>query len=262
MGGLTEEQKKCWEENGFVLLDNIFTNEEMEEMSEAYDDVFDLKKKQTYDMEAAWTGEWRKEEKNKTVLSIHNLQCHHQVFTKTITNKKLVDAVADCVGSPNVLLHHTKAHIKPPEKGTAYPAHQDYHYFPYEKHSMVAAFVHMDDSDRENGGLYVFPGSHKNGPLKDVSPDPDFHYMEPSLFPAEKGYTVNAKKGQVLIFSYLTVHASYPNTSSRTRRMLLIQMMAAEDKPTQSVHMSPCQGMVLRGKNIERNADMSKRHEA
>lgn len=67
MGGLTEEQKKSFKETGFVLLDNIFTNEEMEEMSEAYDEVFDLKQKQTYDMEAAWTGEWRKEEKNKTV---------------------------------------------------------------------------------------------------------------------------------------------------------------------------------------------------
>lgn len=95
---------------------------------------------------------------------------------------------------------------------------------------MVAAFVHMDDSDKENGGLYVFPGSHKNGPLKDVSPNPDFHYMEPSLFPVEKGYTVNAKKGQVLIFSYLTVHASYPNTSSRTRRMLLIQVCRQKHK--------------------------------
>ena len=47
--------------------------------------------------------------------------------------------------------------------------HQDYHYFPYEKDSMVAIFVHLDDSDVQNGGLAVFPGSHKRGPLKDMS---------------------------------------------------------------------------------------------
>jgi phytanoyl-CoA hydroxylase len=47
--------------------------------------------------------------------------------------------------------------------------HQDYHYFPYEKDSMVAIFIHLDDSDVENGGLAVFPGSHKMGPLKDMS---------------------------------------------------------------------------------------------
>ena len=47
--------------------------------------------------------------------------------------------------------------------------HQDYHYFPYEKNSMIAIFVHLDDSDVENGGLAVFPGSHKMGPLKDMS---------------------------------------------------------------------------------------------
>ena len=47
--------------------------------------------------------------------------------------------------------------------------HQDYHYFPYVNDSMVAIFIHLDDTNVENGGLAVFPGSHKNGPLEDKS---------------------------------------------------------------------------------------------
>jgi phytanoyl-CoA hydroxylase len=46
---------------------------------------------------------------------------------------------------------------------------KDYHYFPYEKDSMVAIFVHLDDTNVENGGLAVFPGSHKLGPQEDKS---------------------------------------------------------------------------------------------
>jgi len=34
---------------------------------------------------------------------------------------------------------------------------------------MVAIFIHLDDTDVENGGLAVFPGSHKKGPLQDKS---------------------------------------------------------------------------------------------
>jgi phytanoyl-CoA hydroxylase len=58
---------------------------------------------------------------------------------------------------------------KPPGEGAPFPMHQDYHYFPYEKDSMVAIFIHLDDTDVENGGLAVFPGSHKTGPLQDKS---------------------------------------------------------------------------------------------
>ena len=68
--------------------------------------------------------------------------------------------------SENIVLHHTKAHLKPPEQGAPFPMHQDYHYFPYKDHSMVAIFIHLDDTSPENGGLAIFPGSHKQGPLQ------------------------------------------------------------------------------------------------
>lgn len=43
---------------------------------------------------------------------------------------------------------------------------------------------------------------------------------------------------------------------------LHVEMMAAEDVPLKGIHLSPCHGMVLRGRNAERNADIEKRHEA
>ncbi len=75
--------------------------------------------------------------------------------------------------TPNILLHHTKAHLKPRSTGAPFPMHQDYGYFPFRNDSMVAAFIHMDDSDPENGGLAVFPGSHKMGPLEDKGEEDD-----------------------------------------------------------------------------------------
>jgi phytanoyl-CoA hydroxylase len=34
---------------------------------------------------------------------------------------------------------------------------------------MIAVFINLDDSNPENGGLAVFPGSHKLGPQDDTS---------------------------------------------------------------------------------------------
>ena len=78
---------------------------------------------------------------------------HSSVFTQLLLHSKLLDAVQDIMETPNILLHHTKAHLKPPGKGAPFPMHQDYHYFPYEKDSMVAVFLHLDDTTAENGGL-------------------------------------------------------------------------------------------------------------
>lgn len=58
------------------------------------------------------------------MLSIQNLQCHSGIFTKMLMNDNLLDAVSELVGSENILLHHTKAHVKPPEKGAPFPTHQ------------------------------------------------------------------------------------------------------------------------------------------
>ena len=47
---------------------------------------------------------------------------------------------------------------------------------------MIAAFVNIDDSSPENGGLAVYPGSHKLGPLEDVGvieKGEAYHYVDP-----------------------------------------------------------------------------------
>lgn len=190
---------------------------------------------------------------------------HNAVFSKTIINPRLLDALEDIMGTENILLHHTKAHVKPPEKGAPYLMHQDYPYFPFKNHTMMAVFVHMDDTTPENGGLCVYPGSQKLGPLEDFGhTDPktgdSYHWCDPKRFPIDKATPVYAKKGDIVFFSYLLLHGSYLNLSNRTRRMFLMQVRAADDEPTKDVHKSPCQGLVLRGRNVKRHGMMALRH--
>ena len=139
-------------------------------------------------------------------------QLHSAAFTKILLHPKLLDAVEDIMENPNIVLHHTKAHYKPPNTGAPFPMHQDYAYFPYENDSMIAIFIHLDDTNAENGGLAVFPGSHKKGPLEDKSNKSGFHYVDQEKFPIDQAEPVIARKGDVVIFSYLLVHGSFENT--------------------------------------------------
>merc|ERR1719481_1760171 len=129
-------------------------------------------------MEARWAGHWNRDT-NTSVLSIHSLQLHSAVFSRLLLHPPLLDCLESLVEG-SIVLHHTKAHLKPAYSGCAFPTHQDYHYFPYTQHSMLAVFLHLDDTDQSNGGLGVFPGSHKLGPQTDVSTAPGIHYLDQS----------------------------------------------------------------------------------
>ncbi|XP_058803129.1 phytanoyl-CoA dioxygenase, peroxisomal-like [Phymastichus coffea] len=263
---LTVEQKKFWDENGFIKLSDVFSNEELDEISKEYDDLFERKQKEDAGgLEAAWKGDDMKRAARNisyTVKSIHNLQMHSAVFTRLLLQRRLLDAMEDIVG-PNVLLHHTKAHIKPPEKGAPYLMHQDYPYFPFKKHSMCAVFVHLDDTSPENGGLCVYPGSHKLGPLPERELIDEhgekYRYVDPERFPISGATPLTARRGDIIVFSYLLLHGSYLNLSDRPRRMFLAQLRSADDEPAKSVHHSHCQDLVLRGKNPFMRATMATR---
>ncbi|RXG71934.1 putative phytanoyl-CoA dioxygenase [Armadillidium vulgare] len=247
---LTKEQLDFYHKNGYIAVD-VFSADEIDEMSREYDEIFQRKEKDN--LEATWKGDWKKGKDKLEVKSIHGLQMHSAVFSQTILHKKLLDVCEDVMGNPNILLHHTKAHLKPPGTGSPFPMHQDYHYFPFKNDSMIAVFISLDKSDSENGGLCVYPGSHLLGPQKDISDSEQAHYLDPKEFPIEKAVSLPLERGQktysiflyttiylikifkVVIFSYLLIHGSYDNTSDRVRRMFLIQLMSAEDEPSKEL---------------------------
>jgi len=264
---LTPEQKEFWKENGFIKLTNVFSKDEFNDIEREYSDLFARKQQENIDgLEAAWIGDDMKKAANNinyTVKSVHNLQMHSAAFTRLLMHPKLLDAIEDIMDSPDILLHHTKAHFKPPEKGAPYLMHQDYPYFPFKKHTMLAVFVHLDDTTPENGGLCVYPGSHKLGPLKERviydEHNEKYMYADPERFPISGATPVNAKKGEIIVFSYLLLHGSYVNSSTRPRRMFLAQLRAADDEPAKEVHHSHCQNLVLRGRNLKFEANMATR---
>jgi len=257
---LTEEQLRGYKEQGYIKISGLFSPQELEEITQEYDDLFNRKKSENARLEAKWPGEWsNKGSSGDSVLSIHNLQNHSATFTRLILNPGLLDCMEDIIGD-GVILHHTKAHLKPPKEGAAFPSHQDYHYFPYRDDSMLAAFIHLEDTSAENGGLAVFPASHQLGPQENASTQPGVHYLDQNQWKIGDAEEVKARKGDVVIFSYLLVHASYPNLSDVPRRMFLLQVAGSNDLALSGQHRSPGAGLVLRGRALDNTAHLNMRH--
>lgn len=251
MSGLLDTD--FYREQGYVLARGVFSRDEVATFQQEIDELFARAEEAGRATEATWGGAWREAAGVGTatavatrVDSIHNVQNHSAVFTRMIVDPRLVDRAAELIG-PNVQLHHTKLHNKPPAVGSPFPMHQDYPYFPHSRDSVIAAMVHMDDARVENGCMCVVPGSHKLGPIEHRN-DGNF-YLPLDEWPLERAVTVEADAGDVLFLTYQTVHGSYVNRSEGPRRIVLVQMRDPLDQPLTEQHRSPGQGTMLRGIN-------------
>lgn len=243
---LTPEQIAFYQENGYLLVEGLLTPEEAafyRQETHALSERLNAHK----NMDATWGAarEAVAEAKDTVILHCHDVQFYSAAFSRLILNERLTGVAADIMGTPNVQLHHTKMFIKPPEKGSPFPMHQDAPYFPHDKHSMIAAILFFDDAPVEKGCVRVVPGSHKLGILEH---DPTGGWHLPfAQYPIESAVPCPAKAGDALFFSYLTIHGSGINVSNEARTTLLIQMRDPADPPTIKTHESRGQGMILRG---------------
>ncbi|HZS92106.1 MAG TPA: phytanoyl-CoA dioxygenase family protein [Chloroflexota bacterium] len=243
---LTAEQIAFYSDNGYLLVEGLLSRAEAAMLREECHQLA-ARLAALYNTEATWASarELGNAAKETRLTHCHDVQFQSAAFSRLIVDDRLTSAAAALIGSENVQLHHTKMFIKPPEKGSPFPMHQDHPFFPHEKHSMIAAIFHFDDAPLEKGCVRVVPGSHKLGPLEH---DPEGSYHLPfAQYPLESSVACPAKAGDVLFFSYLTIHGSGINTSDEARTTVLVQMRDAADRPSANQHESRGQGMMLRG---------------
>ncbi len=241
---LTQEQIDFYRENGYLLVKGVFSKEEAAAFRrEAHALIERLQA--TRNVEATWESAKEVTATKTSLLHCHDVQFQSAALTSLLVNDRLTAIAADVMDTPNVQLHHNKLFIKPPEKGSPFPMHQDQPFFPHDNDSMIAAIIHFDDAPLAKGCVRVVPGSHKLGAIPHVK-EGGWH-LPLDQYPLESSVPCEAEAGDVLLFSYLTIHGSGVNTSDEARTTLLVQMRDPLDPPSVLTHLSRGQGMMLRG---------------
>lgn len=240
---LTEDQRTFYADNGYTLIKGLLSREEARTYCT---DTHDLINRLTlrHEVEGSWGSAQTVTKERTQLLHCHSVEFHAASFGRLIMDERLTSVAASLIGTPNVQLHHTKAFIKPPEKGSPFPMHQDYPFFPHERDSMIAAIIHFDDAPLEKGCVRMVPGSHKLGRLEHEA-EGSFH-LPLDQYPLESSVACPAEAGDVLFFTYLTIHGSGVNTSNEPRTTLLIQMRDAADRQM-SGGREAGQGLMLSG---------------
>ncbi len=137
------------------------------------------------------------------------------------------------VGAERLSLFTDKLNFKRPG-GAPFPWHQDTPYWAFgcdHLDRLVSLELYLDDAARENGCLWVIPGSHRHGVL------PRFEdrgalgrlYTDLRRMPAGSAepVAIEAPAGSVLFFDGAIVHGSRANRSGGSRRAIVLTYQPA-----------------------------------
>lgn len=171
------------------------------------------------------------EPESRAIRKINRCAENDPVFRAHAEHPAILDIVESLIG-PDIKLYTSQCFMKPPG-GVAKPWHQDSAYFCIEPMNLVTCWTALDDVTVENGGLWVVPGSHKNGLVqhdewrvggredKQIE-RPDDAAQEAIVMPA----------GGCSFHHSLLLHRSGANRTDQPRRGLAVHYMSAASRWT------------------------------
>lgn len=154
-GCLTYEQRKFYEEYGYIVVPGLYSQEDMKSWTDRFLEYCDGKQR-PMGMQLVRDISMVKAKKNikgqAGVTKIQDWQEDDVLFT-FCTKKEIMPYLKSFCGD-NIKSVHTMLINKPPYMGktSRHPLHQDLAYFPFRSEDqIVAAWAAMEDITRDNG---------------------------------------------------------------------------------------------------------------
>lgn len=235
-----------FDKQGYYVAKHVFSPERIAALESDFDRIVSQLLESKEEINARWGGtEMDRIGKDTVVLHTHNVQRYSAEWLAALMDPAFLAAPRAILGN-DIVLHHTKLFLKPPEKGAPFPMHQDWSYFPTLKDSMIAGIIHVSEADDPMGCLRVVPESHRYGRLQDSHGQAENEIL--SRHRLEDALPLEAEPGDVVWFHYFTIHGSMPNRSPRTRKTVLVQLYAGDDA-VEPGNLHPDEQLVLSGWN-------------
>lgn len=231
---LSDEQIQFFIENGYLVLPDLMTADELEELRA---DALKIAR-----------GDYQCEgiEPMPDTLSdaqvLQRILCIHQphfvspVMEKYVRHEKICGALGQIVAAHlphwdgSVKCMQSMLFVKPPTfQGQAW--HQDEIYIPTRDRSLCGAWIALDPATVENGCLWVVPKSHQSGylyPQRAHGNADEFDFSPESFgFDESEEIPVEVEAGAVVFFNGYLLHRSRKNRSEIYRRVLVNHYMNA-----------------------------------
>lgn len=214
VGPLSDQAIAAFRRDGFVVVRNMFSAADMEQIATWTDEV------QNYpEIPGKYMMYFEKSLKNSSerlLNRLENFYSYHDGFRTLFDSPTLRGAVSQLFGEPAVLFKD-KINFKLPG-GDGFRPHQDQQagWSTYADF-FVTALVSIDEATVENGCLELVAGFHQQGIIgKEWEPlsDAQIAAMNPVACPTSPG--------DVVFFDSYAPHGSGPNLSESQRRVLYV----------------------------------------
>ena len=228
---LTEEQLSDYERDGYIVVRNLFSEEEIDLLGQAArnDNEMDKSSSERDDGEG-----------NAVRLALWN-HPGDGIYGMFSRCQKMVNRVEEILRE-EVYHYHSKMILKDAKVGGAWAWHQDYGYW-YQNGvlspNLCSVMIAVDQATIENGCMQVIKGSHKLGRTN--------HILSGDQAGADMERVEEAKKrldlvhvtmdpGDALFFHSNTLHASDANESDHPRWAMICCYNAASNDPYKDSH--------------------------
>ncbi|MDR6553145.1 phytanoyl-CoA dioxygenase family protein [Paenibacillus qinlingensis] len=242
---LTHEQLNTYNEQGYLVLRNVFTELEAKVIQTECDQLLTL---------GEYTDKFNIRAGHKSYvdgsIAIERLDPVHDisaVFADLVKDERLLAPLRDIYLDEPLLFKDKLIYKLPGSNG--YSMHQDASWwqgFPIE--GLISVMVAIDGATTANGGLELFPGYHGHlrstpGELRNMNAE-----EIAEIYP-KKGEIVETNPGDVIIFHSFTPHQSGANTSQVSRKQLYLTYSPSKNGDLYKAHYQHYQRYNLKGKD-------------
>ena len=223
---------KFYKENGYVILDNLFSIEETESIKDLLEqhttqDYNNILNPDRYEFLIAQSYDKFSEMKSmrEKIGYINTCKNTSDKISLLLKDRRIVKVLESLYNQKFVGLSTHMIWKKPdtPFSNQAWAPHQDNSYAKNKNGLLVTINLFLDDTTKENGCIYNYPKSHTEG-LLDYSNNVSWGNNknpgnEVEVSNKYKKNDVVGKKGDVYIQHGNLIHGSYPNVSKSMRGM-------------------------------------------
>ena len=211
---LSPEQIKSFDENGYAIVEDAFTSEEIEKVLEKIDPFeFNV----TEALKGLDGGKFFISRAEEITFTTH-LVTQSEELKEFSKHEVFTGICKDLVGD-NVRLYWDQAVYKKPGTKDEFPWHQDNGYTFIEPQAYLTCWVALTDTDETNGCPCVMPGLHKKGTLHHETTDIGYEIPLDS----SDSVTLPLKAGSIAVFSSLTPHRTGPNLNEDISKAYILQ---------------------------------------
>jgi len=231
---LDDAQIRAFHETGWVVRESLFAPQEIERIRASFTALEHLAAGLTES--GCCRGSWfvlGEKDGRQVIKRVVWAGAAEPRLLDIARDPRLTVPAAQLLGSRDMEQLLCQAHFKRPNDGVVFGWHQDIQHRDKGegtwqdlngKGSFVQTLIAVDEMTAGSGPIQFMPGSSRWGRVDFGEHDydePGYTVRKPPGFREEDIVTITAKPGDTLFFGPYTAHASFENTSSSYRRVLI-----------------------------------------